>query len=82
LPQGREELSPVSLPIAGYDAREFSGRLKGLHVAPHAARKAERGSGALDARTTRCVSYKLSQRKRKLVEEIFGWVRMIGERRA
>lgn len=61
-----------------YDARGFIGRLKRLRVTPHVAQKEARGSGMLDARTTRHVSYQISQRKRKLVEEIFGWVKTIG----
>jgi hypothetical protein len=34
--------------------------------------------GLLDGRTTRHVSYAISQRKRKRVEEIFGWMKSYG----
>jgi IS5 family transposase len=34
--------------------------------------------GAIDGRTTRHVGYALSQRKRKLIEEIFGWMKTVG----
>jgi hypothetical protein len=33
---------------------------------------------AIDDRTTRHAGYLVSQRKRKLVEEIFGWMKTIG----
>jgi transposase len=61
-----------------YDARDFLTGLKQLGIRPHVAQKAIRGSGMLDRRTTRHRSYKVSQRKRKLVEEFFGWMKTIG----
>ncbi|HLZ99500.1 MAG TPA: transposase, partial [Steroidobacteraceae bacterium] len=36
-----------------------------------------RGS-AIDARTTRHPGYEVSQRKRKLVEQAFGWMKTVG----
>ena len=33
---------------------------------------------ALDSRTTRHETYSVSQRKRKRIEEIFGWLKTIG----
>ena len=44
-------------------------------VTPHVAQKAR--SSAIDGRTTRHVGYAVSQRKRKLVEEAFGWAKTI-----
>jgi transposase len=59
-----------------YDEAEFVGTCRDLHITPHVARKA-RGS-AIDGRTTRHVGYRLSQRVRKRVEEIFGWLKTVG----
>ena len=36
------------------------------------------GSGQLDGRTTRHAGYRTSQRKRKRIEEIFGWLKTVG----
>jgi IS5 family transposase len=35
-------------------------------------------SSAIDGRTTRHAGYAVSQRKRKRVEEIFGWIKTVG----
>ena len=59
-----------------YDARSFVAGVRALGVTPHVATKASRG--ALDGRTTRHASYAVSQRRRKLVEEGFGWMKTIG----
>lgn len=59
----------------GYDTREFVGNLRARCVTPHVARKIRHS--ALDDRTTRHASYAVSQRKRKLVEEAFGWAKTI-----
>ena len=58
-----------------YDAREFVADLRQMYVTPHIAQKAR--SSAIDGRTTRHVVYAVSQRKRKLVEEVFGWGKTI-----
>jgi transposase len=58
-----------------YDAREFVADLRQKCVTPHVAQKAR--SSAIDGRTTRHVGYGVSQRKRKLVEEAFGWAKTI-----
>ena len=50
--------------------------MRALKVTPHIAAK-RRGS-AIDGRTTRHASYAVSQRRRKLVEEPFGWMKVIG----
>ncbi len=60
----------------GYDVREFVRELRQMRVTPHVATK-ERGT-ALDGRTTRHAGYGISQRKRKAVEEVFGWLKTIG----
>lgn len=58
-----------------YDAREFVADLRQKCVTPHVAQKAR--SSAIDGRTTRHAGYAVSQRKRKLVEEAFGWAKTI-----
>jgi hypothetical protein len=47
-------------------------------VTPHVAQNLERrGGSAIDGRTTRHAGYALSQRKRKRIEECFGWRKTI-----
>ncbi len=60
----------------GYDVRTFVDALREGDATPHVARKVSRG--AIDSRTTCHESYNVSQRKRKRVEEIFGWLKTIG----
>jgi len=60
----------------GYDDRGFVGELRQMCVTPHVAAKTRRS--AIDARTTRHAGYATSQRKRKLVEEPFGWGKTVG----
>ena len=64
----------------GYDTRDFVATLRSMRVTPHLAQytaTAHRGS-AVDARTTRHPGYAVSQRKRKLVEQGFGWMKTVG----
>lgn len=61
----------------GFDERGFVAGLRQRHVTPHIAMREDRRS-ALDERTTRHAGYALSQRKRKRVEEVFGWGKTIG----
>jgi transposase len=58
-----------------YDDRDFVACLRTLHVTPHVAQKE---ITALDARTTRHAGYGISQRFRKRVEEVFGWLKTVG----
>jgi Transposase DDE domain len=64
----------------GYDTRDFVANLRAMRVTPHVAQyreTAHRGS-AIDGRTTRHAGYAVSQRKRKLVEQGFGWMKTVG----
>jgi transposase len=63
----------------GYDTRGFVSQVRALNVTPHVAQK--RQFTALDNRTIRHEGYRLSQRKRKRVEEVFGWMKTIGTMR-
>ena len=63
----------------GYDTRDFVDGLRAMHVTPHVAQHtARRGGSAIDGRTVRHPSYAVSQRKRKLVEQGFGWMKSVG----
>jgi IS5 family transposase len=63
-----------------YDTREFVADLREMGVTPHVAQHApqRRRQSAIDARTTRHPGYAISQQKRKLVEQGFGWIKTIG----
>jgi transposase len=63
----------------GYDTRDFVGECRGMGVTPHVAQNenAQRRS-AIDRRTTRHAGYSTSGRVRKRVEEIFGWMKTVG----
>jgi hypothetical protein len=78
--QARKGIKPKTLGgDKWYDNRGFVSMLRGRKIIPHVAQNSERrGGSAIDGRTTRHVRYSLSQRFRKKVEEIFGWVKVIG----
>jgi len=61
-----------------YDTADFVAECRNLKVTPHVAQNLERpGGSAIDARTTQYVGYAISQRKRKRIEECFGWLKTI-----
>jgi hypothetical protein len=62
----------------GYDAREFIDRLRERNVTPHVAMNVSNRRSAIDQRTARHDGYAISQRRRKRVEEIFGWLKTVG----
>jgi transposase len=62
----------------GYDTRDFVAGLRAVGVTPHVAQNDRNRRSAIDGRTTRHAGYGLSQRKRKLVEQVFGWVKTVG----
>jgi hypothetical protein len=45
-----------------------------LDVTPHVAQNTTNRASAIDGRTTRHAGYAVSQRRRKRVEETFGWL--------
>jgi len=62
----------------GYDTADFVAECRNLKVTPHVAQNLERpGGSAIDARTTQHSGYAISQRKRKRIEECFGWLKTI-----
>lgn len=60
----------------GYDTKDFVAGVRALGATPHVAAK-DRFS-AIDGRTTRHAGYAVSQRRRKLVEEPYGWMKTVG----
>lgn len=58
-----------------FDQAPFVGPARALGVTPHVA---QRVRSTIDARTTRHPGYAVSQQKRKLVEQIFGWMKTVG----
>ncbi len=60
----------------GYDTNEFVEGCRQLKVTPHVAAKTQ--NSRIDGRTTSTVGYEISQRKRKRVEECFGWMKSYG----
>lgn len=62
----------------GYDTRDFVAELRHMEITPHIAQHTVNRRSNLDARTTRHPGYDTSQRKRKLVEQAFGWMKTIG----
>ena len=62
----------------GFDTREFVRECRRMWVTPHVAQNEGRpGGSAIDQRTTRHEGYRISQRKRKRIEECFGWLKTI-----
>jgi transposase len=61
-----------------YDTAAFVEALRERHVTPHVAQHTTRRRSAIDGRTTRHAGYAVSQQKRKRVEEVFGWMKMVG----
>lgn len=66
----------------GYDTQDFVEVLQGLQVTPHVAQNNTNRASAIDGRTTRHPGYVVSLRIRKRVEEIFGWMKTVGNYRA
>jgi transposase len=61
-----------------YDTRDFVKQCRTRNVTPHVAQNQNaRRRSSIDARTTRHPGYAVSQRVRKRVEEIFGWVKTV-----
>jgi transposase len=62
-----------------YDTKDFVKEMRSMNVTPHVSQNHKRSGGsAIDARTTRHDGYEVSQRKRKRIEEVFGWIKTVG----
>ena len=70
----------------GFDVAGFVDDLRERKVTPHIAvqdhltKTGKRRKTRIDGRTTRHAGYAISQRIRKRIEEIFGWVKVQGVR--
>jgi IS5 family transposase len=62
----------------GYDTTACVADLRTRQVSPHVAQNTSGRRSAIDGRTTRHAGYAISQRIRKRVEEIFGWMKTVG----
>jgi IS5 family transposase len=60
----------------GFDVPRFVAQVRALGVTPHVAQKVK--GSAIDTRTTRHTGYAVSQQKRKLIEQVFGWMKTVG----
>jgi transposase len=62
-----------------YDTKDFVSEMRGMNATPHVSQNIKRpGGSAIDGRTTRHEGYQVSQRKRKRIEEVFGWIKTVG----
>src|SRR4051812_29844138 len=62
----------------GYDTRDLVAECRQMNVTPHVSQDTNRAGGsAIDGRTTRHAGYTISQRKRKRIEECFGWLKTV-----
>jgi DDE family transposase len=62
----------------GYDAHDFTAELRQMDVTPHLAQNHTNRRSATDHRTTRHSGYQVSQKKRKRIEKVFGWMKCVG----
>ena len=63
----------------GYDTSDFVEDCRERNVTPHVAQNITKQRGSnIDERTTGHVGYAISQRVRKRVEEVFGWIKTVG----
>lgn len=61
-----------------YDTKDLVAECRNMQVTPHVAQNVKRpGGSAIDERTTRHDGYAISQKKRKRIEESFGWLKTI-----
>jgi transposase len=60
----------------GFDVPRFVAEVRALGITPHVAQKVT--GSAIDDRTTRHAGYAISERKRKLIEQVFGWMKTVG----
>jgi transposase len=61
-----------------YDTQDHVEALRALGVTPHVAQSNRNRRSAIDDRTTTHAGYEISQRKRKCVEQVLGWGKMVG----
>jgi len=62
----------------GFDTADFVAECRERDVTPHVAQNTPNRSSRIDERTLRHPGYEISQRKRKRIEECFGWMKTVG----
>ena len=62
----------------GYDTKGFVADVRALGFTPHVAQHTNGRRSAIDGRTTRHAGHEISMRKRKRIEEPFGWTKTVG----
>ena len=79
------DLPSTSHPTLGgdknYDTRDCVATWREAGITPHVAQNDTNRRSAIDGRTTRHPGYAISQVKRKLVEQGFGWMKTVGTMR-
>ncbi|RKH09519.1 IS5 family transposase [Corallococcus sp. CA047B] len=76
--KSRNERSSVGAD-KGYDTADFVADCRRMGGTPHIAQTTDpRRRSAIDRRTTRPAGYALSQRARKRIEEVWGWMKTVG----
>lgn len=77
--QAKKRVRPTTLGAdKGYHRKALVQALRERAIRPHIARNDGRTTPGLDGRTTRQANYRASQRTRKRIEEIFGWLKTVG----
>jgi transposase len=61
-----------------YHSKEFVDFCREEEIKPHVATRTDRRTPGLDGRTTHSKGYAQSQKVRKRIEEIFGWMKTVG----
>ena len=76
----RRRSGPMSVGAdKAYDTQDFVHTVREMKIRPHVSQNMNRAGGsAIDNRTTRHESYRISQRKRPLIEKVFGWMKQTG----
>jgi transposase len=70
--------TPITLGAdKAYDAEDFVNELRSMNATPHVAQNMNGRASAIDGRTTRHAGYIVSQRIRKRIEEVFGWIKTV-----
>ena len=78
LPDNHYTVDGTSIDTWAYHASDFVNALCGKNIISHIAKAKNRTTPGLDLRTTRHAGYRVSQRIRKRVEEIFVWFKTVG----
>jgi transposase len=78
-----DKIKPVSKRITlggdkGYDVKEYTEKLREKNVTSHPAMNDKNRKSSIDGRTYRHKGYNVSQKKRKKIEEFFGWAKCVG----